>query len=663
MSFLAPHFFFGLFALSIPIIIHLFNFRRAKKVYFSSNRFLKKVSQDTRTKKQLKHLLILFSRLLFVLFLVLAFTQPFIPSDNSGHAGKVQLYLDNSLSMSNEVEVDITALDRGVGYVGQIVEQYPEGTQFRLLTNDFAPFSNIYRSGDEILDLTTELDYSRVRRSTDDISQRLFTAEEKNRDEDIYWISDFQASAGGGKPLIDTVNYYRILPLSFLSNQNVYIDSVFVENPLLFNNDNIKLFVRVSNAGEEEVQDLIVKIFINDLQATTASIAIPPMSNEVVAFDLAFNLERVNRCVVSFEDFPVTFDNEFFFTLKARRKVKILEIKEQPAITSVQKVYANTALFDFTSNMVGQLNYNLVREADLVVLNGISHIDNALFATLKNYSLSAGLIMIIPAPDIQPGSFSQLTGLDLKVKDTVAQTDLAAPDYKNPFFDQVFEEETTRMSMPAAKQTLSWFRDRSAILKYGNGDPYLSEIKNNGHFLIFASPLSLDYTGFSQHALFVPVMYKSAIRSVRAENSLYYYLEDGMVSLKPDSIAENSLVKLRAGESEIIPEQQIYGREVTLQLPGIEMLPGFYNLTLNDEMLDVLAFNHNSEESKLDQLKMEEIREIFANTKYDILNAGDPQNTENMLKEVFSGVHLWKYAIIFALVFLLVEILLFRFMS
>src|SRR5690348_11567661 len=102
MNFLYPGFLFALFAVAIPVIVHLFNFRRFKKVLFTNVRFLKEIKQDTRARSNLKHLLILISRILAVIFLVLAFAQPYIPSKNHAamkERNKVSIYIDNSFSM------------------------------------------------------------------------------------------------------------------------------------------------------------------------------------------------------------------------------------------------------------------------------------------------------------------------------------------------------------------------------------------------------------------------------------------------------------------------------------------------------------------------------------------------------------------------------------
>src|SRR6187431_847874 len=102
MSFVYPAFLFGLFAVAIPILVHLFNFRRFKKIYFTNVRFLREIKQDTRNRSRLKHLLILASRILAVIFLVLAFAQPYIPArgtKTTAGAKRVSVYVDNSFSM------------------------------------------------------------------------------------------------------------------------------------------------------------------------------------------------------------------------------------------------------------------------------------------------------------------------------------------------------------------------------------------------------------------------------------------------------------------------------------------------------------------------------------------------------------------------------------
>ena len=102
MQFLYPTFLFALSAIAIPIIIHLFYFRRFKKVYFTNVRFLKEVKEETSARQKLRNLLVLLLRCLAIAFLVFAFAQPFIPRDVEVKQGQqaVSVFVDNSFSMS-----------------------------------------------------------------------------------------------------------------------------------------------------------------------------------------------------------------------------------------------------------------------------------------------------------------------------------------------------------------------------------------------------------------------------------------------------------------------------------------------------------------------------------------------------------------------------------
>ena len=195
MNFAFPQFLWALTALSIPIIVHLFNFRKTPRVFFSNNRLLRQIKEETTQKRRLKQYLVLASRLLFVFFLVMAFAQPFLPAKEQVSAARnIVIYLDNSYSMSAQVGGKARALDAGIGFVREIVDLFPPDTRYKLVTNDFAPFSNAFKTQTEILDLLTQVRLSAVSRTWDEVDKRIGTEKEGA---DIFWISDFQKSTSG----------------------------------------------------------------------------------------------------------------------------------------------------------------------------------------------------------------------------------------------------------------------------------------------------------------------------------------------------------------------------------------------------------------------------------------------------------------------------------
>ncbi|MCK5367282.1 MAG: BatA domain-containing protein, partial [Cyclobacteriaceae bacterium] len=220
MKFLYPEFLFGLFTLAIPIIIHLFNFRKSKRIYFSSTRFLTNIKKSTSQKLKLKHYLILFSRLLFLTFLVFAFAQPYIPSaDKNPQVESVYIYLDNSSSMSNRVDGTMTSLHLGMDYVSKILDLYPANTSYKLLTNEFAPFSNTLKSKDEIEELLTELRLSNISRTLPEAYTRLksHTLRQTEKSKDVFIISDFQKSTIGNieQLKMDSIDQVFVSPIFF----------------------------------------------------------------------------------------------------------------------------------------------------------------------------------------------------------------------------------------------------------------------------------------------------------------------------------------------------------------------------------------------------------------------------------------------------------------
>ena len=140
MSFVNPAFLFALSAISIPIIIHLIQLRRYKKIFFSNVAFLHSIEEQQRQSSKLKHLLVLLARILTILFLVLAFAQPYIPVNKQiVNYGKnyVSIYVDNSFSMDRQ-GANGTLFDEAKRKAKEIVASFKSNDEFQLLGNEFS---------------------------------------------------------------------------------------------------------------------------------------------------------------------------------------------------------------------------------------------------------------------------------------------------------------------------------------------------------------------------------------------------------------------------------------------------------------------------------------------------------------------------------------------
>lgn len=666
MSFLYPSFLWALAVLSIPIIIHLFNFRKTTRIYFSNTRFLKKVKESTTAKRKLKHYLILFSRLLFLFFLVIVFAQPILPAREQIGAGKkIVLYVDNSHSMSAQVADKKRALDAAIGFAQEITTLFPPDTRYKLITNDFAPTSNTFKTKAEVADLLTEIRFSPVTRTVREIQDRIKLASSLD-DSEIFFISDLQKSTLGLTEQVnaDTSVRWHIVPVTSVSTSNIFIDSAYLQNPFAIGEEKNSLQVVVRNDGEKAVDQLNLKLTINDIQAATASLSIPPKAVSETSFDLASGITGLNRAHISFADHPVSFDNDFYFTLNFTDKVRVIEVKSQSGATPIESVFGNTQLFAYSGFSIENFNYSLLEQADIVVVNGIDRIDTPLAMALRNYLDDFGAILFIPGRNPDINSYRSFLGVpSLAPGEQRNQEELDRPDFDNPFFENVFEERTPSLVMPKAQKVLHWGNDRSAVLRFKDDQPFLSVLEQTGKMYLMATPLHRDYTDFFNHALFVPVMYRFAASSKKTSSRPYYTLQENFITLRVDSLIGEEPLRL-AGEQEIVPAQRKVGNRVFLDIPKFSMTQGFYNVTVNRDTIDLLAFNLDKKESLLNQYSGEEMKELLGGgNNITIFEAGSRETFSKEIKERYLGKSLWKYALILALFFLLAEILLIRFLK
>ena len=148
MSFVYPEVLWALSAILIPILIHLFNLKRPKKVFFSNIRFLKSIEEKSSRKVKFKHWIILASRILFIVCLVLAFCKPYFPSENQNKddSSNYMFYLDNSLSMSVNYDGSLNLFEKSIIELESIINKLPRNAAINILTNSFSGESMIFPS-------------------------------------------------------------------------------------------------------------------------------------------------------------------------------------------------------------------------------------------------------------------------------------------------------------------------------------------------------------------------------------------------------------------------------------------------------------------------------------------------------------------------------------
>lgn len=409
MNFLYPSFLLGLLSVSVPIAIHLFNFRRTRRVFFSNVALLRTVQTETKSFRRLKHWLILACRCLFLACLVLAFAQPFIPSKNKlglSRQGVTSLYVDNSFSMQNERNTK-RYLDIAISKLDELLTLFRNATSLQLLTNDFSVAEQQAGTAEAVRDRVTSIRFAHTPRTLETVYRRqrnLLSSLNPGGHNQLFWFSDFQKSTVGdlSRLKIDTTDRLFIVPLDAQATKNVYVDSVWLSTPFIREMQNNSLNVKLNNAGRENVKNLPVRLYLDDTQTSTATATLAPDGSATVSLNFNVTSKGYHRGRIVFEDYPITFDNQYFFVIEASPAVRILHLYEQksgPADRTsdyINAVYSNDSLFVRQSFSVQNFDVGQLKETDLIVLEGVTDVNGTLRTELERFVRQGGSIAIIP---------------------------------------------------------------------------------------------------------------------------------------------------------------------------------------------------------------------------------------------------------------------------
>jgi hypothetical protein len=680
MKFVYPEFLWALLAVAIPIAIHLFNFRRTKRVYFSNVSLLKEVKTETNYFRRLKHLLILFCRIGAVAFLVLAFAQPFFPSANQRNvqnpSNLVSIYLDNSFSMQSELGNE-KYLNWATRYIGDLSKVFPKSANFQLLTNNFANTEQYPVPASKIQDRLTETKESKYFRDLATVYKRQFNLLERyapNRKNQVFWFSDFQKSTLGdlNKIKLDTLNQYYLVPIKAEKTPNLMIDSVWLENPFIKALETNQINVRLKSFSEETYNNLTLKLFLDEKQVSTANVNLAPNGQANANFNFTVSGEGLKAGKITFEDFPVIFDNEYYFTLNASPKVQILHLFDQAKNQFIQNVFENEAVFKLENLNINNLDYNRIQSAELIILNEIESVEGELANKLNDFVKRGGSLVVIPAVGAgdRIGGFLaslQVSGVKTNKPDSLGTgkaNELALLDSQNPFYRGVFEKVPNNMNMPYGNAVVKWNNVGENLLSFKNRQPFLSRFQSGrGKVYLLASPLGVSYTSFAKHGIFVPIMYKIASLSKSNGERLAYSFQEKTIRLRVNQVAKNQVYKLVKDKLSLVPAQRLVEDELILELPEQADEAGYYKLMLDNQVVAMLAFNYDKAESEMNFYTAKDLQSAFSGKKnVQIYDFAKNQNFVQEFKERNIQINLWKYMLIVVLVFLLAEIAIVRLM-
>ena len=641
----------------IPIIVHLFNLRRIKKVRFSNTSLLKKVKEESSAKRKPKELIILLSRILAIACLVLSFAQPVISDNDEGESlgDAVMIYLDNSPSMSYS-DGSESLFDFGSGSAQTIVNSYPEGTPFYFIENTYSNSVYTQFTNQSLSDYLTEIQIANVGRDLNEVANRVGANDFEG---DVYLISDFSNQMLLDGLLNDSTNQYFLVPALSSGAANVYVDTVYLENTFLSGEfaNSLKIELKRVNSGAEETN---VKIYFDGQLAGTELVSFGDTGMGLGTYEIPRQQSGLERIEIELEDQGLTFDNNYFLSLNSLSATSVVEIYDQSSSNYVNSLFRENEFFQFERTSATALNNAMIEGADILVINGIGQFSNQLYNVVNEFVADGGTLLVIPTEDNSPSDFSPL-GINVDV-DTREKVVIQSPDLENPFFEGVFADGNSDVEMPEATTSFRLINDEYSLLSFRNGRPFLGKVVNEGNVFFFASPLAENATGFSNHALFVPVMYKLALGSKSSLATLYHFTDDELIEFPLPNDVSSGVFYLKNEQAEFTPDQRITKGQLVMEIPKDVVSAGTFGVYTEENYLGSISFNLPKSESQMDGEVMPRLTELAQAPHISIIEANTTSTFRSTMEARLIGFALWRWALALALLFLFVEIILIRYL-
>ncbi len=647
MQFKHPEILYFLFALIIPILVHLFQLQKFKKVVFTNVAFLKKIDLQTRKSSRLKKWLILATRMLLFTGIIFAFSQPYFSAKNSAQKIHNSIYLDNSISLNSIGEkgklLQVSAQE--------IIENISDEHSYSLLTNsDF--YKNLTAS--DLKNVLKKVDFTSKSLSPSEILLKI-SSQKNNKTNDldnIILISDFQnITENKNKEFTNVTTPISLIKTRPALKNNISIDSIFVSNK---NERDFTLNVVLKNQGPTKT-NIPISVFNDSELVSKRSFSIQKDATKIIDFDIQNQSLFKGHLKIQNND-VFLFDNDFFFTINFNEKINVLSIgKSSNYLANI--FTENEFVFSHISDT--KINYNILPKQQLILLNEMDNIPNALSNALAEFLNKGGSLVVIPSINTSVSSYNtffskiNLGRIARNQQDSLKITKI---HYDNPLFKNVFTKKVQNFQFPNVTKSFKNTFNGVPLLSFENTTSFLSKLSvGNGKFYWFAGAITSPNSNFTGSPLIVPTLYNIGQNSLQISKPYYTLHKRNVIELNT-TIGKDQVVSIQDSNNSFIPLQQNSQNKISITTTDKPDVKGFYQIVSKDT-LQTISYNNPSVESIVNYLDIQQLAAQNSNiSAYDAIPSYfEDANEKNEVQ------WLWKLFLALAIVSLLLEILILKF--
>jgi hypothetical protein len=683
MTFLNPAVLFGLIAASIPIIIHLLNLRKLKKIDFSTLQFLKELQKNKIRKIKIKQWLLLALRVLIILAIVTAFARPTLVGVSIGgttSAAKTTavFILDDTFSMS-VVDQNGSYFNQAKEAIKNILTQFEEGDEFGLVLVSHQPdeieiTSNINKFQQEID--AADISYASGKLNTAIIKAAQLIGNAQNFNKEIYLLTDFQKGRLANENELTDLKeqlgeQVRLYSFKYSGKEvtNFGIDELKINTQIFEKDKPVKFDAVLKNYSDRAKENLVVSLFVSGERLAQQSVNLNPGESKTASLEALAKGFGYREAFIEIEEDDILEDNKRFTSFSIPEKIPVLilydKIDDTKLIEVALRSVSEKDYFELTLKNVEQVSGTQLNNYQVVIVVS-SNFSNA--ADKLNQFIKSGKgLIVFPSSDLNSLNFSNslssinISGIGGLIKVNKGQSvKFNEIDFNHPVFENIFIEE--KKKQVESPDFYSYYKINSGgkgktIISLEDESSFLTEYSlNEGKILLFNSSPVFLWSDFPIKSIFAPLVTKSVMYLSTQNGNEKNYLAGETINV---NVSERTLPQIKV----IRPDsnQDVINMDAQQTTNFISynntFTTGNYKFLSGEKLLSVANVNTDPAESVTEYLTESEFEDYL-----DKINFGGRyipieknENPAQMILQARFGSELWRYFVLIAILLALVE--------
>ena len=668
MTFLAPTALIFLFGIGIPVLVHILNRFKVKKVNFSSIRFLKSMENNSIRSVKFKKWILLLLRIGIVSALVFMLSRPvtkgFVPGWLSTEIdSRLLIVIDNSSSMNSYVDGKIL-LDIAKETAKKLLESYEQNTTVSIAQTCPPKILFSGKKSNEnkkaVIDqIKSTQNYDNLWFNVDSLVTTLNLIEPVR---ECILLSDFQTKSDFVDSLSKNWKYY-LINVGEVKN-NLSINRLDVLSRIKVLDQLLKIKTTINNSNQIESKNIPINLLFDDNRVGQVISDFESRTNKDFIFQAYPNKKGMLRGSVRLPGDDYLDDNIWHLCTPILNKINCLIIGSSEQDYNIfdlviNAIDPNKQLINLELRKQPILNRLFIDDIDILIVHNSEAITETAFNELDIFLKNGGgLIWFSGGIESDPIYQKYFSNLSFPVATRKIHSKSGSYNVLMPTIDDhILEDLNVRKLSNELPEVYNYIKHIPKVkqkvhLELNNGDPFLIDFdRGSGKVFYFTSLLNLNWNDLTLRGLLIPLMHKLLILGGTDEvnSSPVLVGEPKWIMLNGNEVRNEWEVEAPSGISNLIVPD--FTKE-SLKITYTDEL-GIYSVYKNKKLFTSFATELHQNEIVSKQISADEVEILFSGLEYKFITASN--DLINVFNEIRHGKSLWKIFLIFALILFLFE--------